>query len=1141
MAVKNVVFKITADTLQINKQLDVIKRKVNAIDKAARDAATSIGLLTKKSTNVKITANVSQLNAALNTANNNIAKTTTNLKQLNQTSNSLGNAIKGAAVAFAGFQVGDALLNFGKASVQAAIDFEKLNVSLTTFLGSREKANVLIQDIQDFAVETPFTSTEIQSSARTLLAYGVSADNLVDTLRQLGDVSSAGNASLENLALAFGQVASKGKLQGEEIRQLVNAGFNPLQEIAELTGESMASLAQKVEKGEISFDLVKEAFRRATSEGGRFFKLTEQLSLSLGGRISTLTDKFEIFQREVGQLVAPAVTAVVETLITLLDNLRDLPNVIERNKLLFTTFTATLFLLIGYFTRAAQAKLIDAVSWGAYGLRVQLAGFRLKAYQASAKQTTLVNKALAVSTLTVTSALKSLKAAFLSNPFGIIAFALTEIIGLFLSLNEEVEDANKELIDFANNNTAIINAQKEFRTQFKQTASDINLIFDALLKQISAGKDVTKTLEEINKKYGVSISLSGKEKDQINQVIAARDKLLQQQKNQISTTTTQNALNDAIAKEVELNDQLNAKFRERDPLQKIIKSQSRIEQVYGIGTLPDGTAVPIGPIKSRVSELEDEIVKLTEARARIRTQIRTLEEQLATSLLATLTEDDGTEKAKELFAKYLKELQKFIDDLEKLKLQIERRKIEIIEPINLNEEIDKLNRLKDVDDKILKAELESEKKRIDATEFTANQKAVLKLKAEQEYLLKLQLLEINNQDEIDKVKEDFRERDQKANLDIYQTTLDRKLVIEETGLNDLKIISEKISQDIEDAKTKIALRGIKERIDANYVATIEALNREQDLEQKKIIEKRNNELLDEKKTAAEKQAIIDKAELEIEKAEQAGDEKRKQALKDFLDLYRSLSDKQIEIEKKKKEEIEQLWNDLTRNIIKLINEILNIQIANNERAIQNQQDRVSKATQIAEKGNAEILQLEEERLTKLQQQRAKYVRAQQALALIELTAESALAIAKTAAQTGAVSPLFIASTLIALAAGFASAKAQAQSAIGGFEKGGYTGDGAKSDIAGVVHKGEFVFTKETTAKNRKLFEDIHKGRNPFLSSDLGKQIVVINNSGMDERLSRIEKAITTQDRLSISIDEGGIHGIVSHYQWKNNRIRNRAK
>jgi hypothetical protein len=131
--------------------------------------------------------------------------------------------------------------------------------------------------------------------------------------------------------------------------------------------------------------------------------------------------------------------------------------------------------------------------------------------------------------------------------------------------------------------------------------------------------------------------------------------------------------------------------------------------------------------------------------------------------------------------------------------------------------------------------------------------------------------------------------------------------------------------------------------------------------------------------------------------------------------------------------------------------------------------------------------------------------------------------------------------LIALAAGFAQAKAQAAQAVQGFATGGYTGDGSKYETAGVVHKGEFVFNKETTSRHRKFFEDIHKGRDPYLSAGMGQQIVVLNNYGVEERLSRIEKAITSQDRMSLTIDESGIHGLVSHYQWKNNRIRNKTR
>ena len=179
-------------------------------------------------------------------------------------------------------------------------------------------------------------------------------------------------------------------------------------------------------------------------------------------------------------------------------------------------------------------------------------------------------------------------------------------------------------------------------------------------------------------------------------------------------------------------------------------------------------------------------------------------------------------------------------------------------------------------------------------------------------------------------------------------------------------------------------------------------------------------------------------------------------------------------------------------------------------------------------------------MDKLQKERAKFVRQQQALAFIELASNSAIAISKAAAEGGAAAPFTIAATLVALAAGFVAARSQAQAAAG-FEKGGYTGDGGKSETAGVVHKGEFVFTKDKTSKYRSLFEAIHKGRTPEMALGLGEKIIVVNNNNMDQQLSRIETAIREQSRMNLSIDERGIHGLVSHYQFKENRIRSKAK
>ena len=96
-------------------------------------------------------------------------------------------------------------------------------------------------------------------------------------------------------------------------------------------------------------------------------------------------------------------------------------------------------------------------------------------------------------------------------------------------------------------------------------------------------------------------------------------------------------------------------------------------------------------------------------------------------------------------------------------------------------------------------------------------------------------------------------------------------------------------------------------------------------------------------------------------------------------------------------------------------------------------------------------------------------------------------------------------------------------------------------MAGVVHKGEYVFDQDKTRKYRKVFDDIHRGRDPFLTKGIGEKVIFVNNHGMESRLDRIEKAILGQKGLSLNIDERGIYGIVNHLEYKNQRIRNKAR
>ncbi len=193
----------------------------------------------------------------------------------------------------------------GKAIFDLGVKQEQLNVAFTVFLGSATKAKKLIGDLTEFSIVTPFTPDQVNQAAKSLLAFGVAGEEIIPTLKFLGDVSAGTGKDLSEMAIIFGQIRSTGRLMGQDLLQLINAGFNPLQIISQKTGKSVKALKEDMEDGLVSFDMVKQAFIDATSAGGTFFNLMDKQSATIGGKLSTIAGNIEevakgIFEGNIG-------------------------------------------------------------------------------------------------------------------------------------------------------------------------------------------------------------------------------------------------------------------------------------------------------------------------------------------------------------------------------------------------------------------------------------------------------------------------------------------------------------------------------------------------------------------------------------------------------------------------------------------------------------------------------------------------------------------------------------------------------------------------------------------------------------------------------------------------------------------------
>lgn len=228
-------------------------------------------------------------------------------------------------------QIGKLLAPIGAAAggllglgINAAMGAEEVETAFTVMLGSAERARDMIAELNTFSLVTPFTPTEVNKSARTLLAFGIEAEKITDTLNLIGDVSAGSGAALGQLALVFGQIKSTGRLMGQDLLQLINAGFNPLVIISEKTGKSVADLKKEMEQGKISFDQVEQAFRDATSEGGLFNEAMLQLSKTAPGLKSTLVGNMQEIAKAIGREALPAVKTLLTTSIALSKSFVDL-------------------------------------------------------------------------------------------------------------------------------------------------------------------------------------------------------------------------------------------------------------------------------------------------------------------------------------------------------------------------------------------------------------------------------------------------------------------------------------------------------------------------------------------------------------------------------------------------------------------------------------------------------------------------------------------------------------------------------------------------------------------------------------------------------------------------------------------------
>jgi tape measure domain-containing protein len=227
-------------------------------------------------------------------------------KEAGVSSSSAIAAIKGMAAAYLTVQTVAKSINLASQVEDATIAFEVLT-------GSAKDGQLLFEQIRKFAAESPVTFSNAADATKTMMSFGVAAQDVQKNLQMLSDVTGGNNDRFKMLSLAFSQTTAAGRLMGQDLLQMINAGFNPLQQISKTTGESMIELKKRMEDGGISAQEVRQAFQDATSEGGMFHGMTERLAGTVSGKLNIALSDLEQKAASAGQAMGPLLIQLLDT------------------------------------------------------------------------------------------------------------------------------------------------------------------------------------------------------------------------------------------------------------------------------------------------------------------------------------------------------------------------------------------------------------------------------------------------------------------------------------------------------------------------------------------------------------------------------------------------------------------------------------------------------------------------------------------------------------------------------------------------------------------------------------------------------------------------------------------------------------
>lgn len=455
-----------------------------------------------------------------------------NLRSLTKTANeesaAIENVAKKAATAIGGYLTLTAAKNFIQDIVRVRGEFQQLEVAFSTMLRSKDRADKLLAQVAELAAKTPFGLQDAARGTKQLLAYGFQAEEIIGTLRTLGNVAAGVSAPLNDIVYLYGTLRTQGRAYNIDIRQFTSRGIPIIKELAKQFGVSADKVNDLVAAGKVGFPEIEKAFQSMTGQGGIFFNLMEEQSKTLTGQISNLEDAFQLMLNDFGKSTEGIAGTTIEVLTTLVEHYQDVINIIE-------------VLIASYGAYKAAIIIVNTLE------RIRAVQLAL---QTAGVSSLTVAEYLHYQALVITEkAQKLLNATMLSNPYVAIATVLAGLTAALIIYG-------RTGVDVASKEQLLADANKKVTDSIDDQRAKMRPYLDILKSaNTTEGERLAayKKLAEINPKIVSGIDAKSVSQQKLTENVNAYVEAL---RNQIKLEANQAAVTSSLKREQELRDRI---------------------------------------------------------------------------------------------------------------------------------------------------------------------------------------------------------------------------------------------------------------------------------------------------------------------------------------------------------------------------------------------------------------------------------------------------------------------------------------------------------------------------------------------------------------------------------------------------------